>query len=108
MLASGHFSSKYALNACWVRACTHRYGDAHYNAATWRKVTVVEQIVSWGFNIIHSDVDVVRGRLLLCSFDSCWSGRSHVFNPLHGVHCLCMLGRSASKHVRSSRQLVVV
>jgi len=37
----------------------YKYGDVHYNAATWRKVTVVQQIVSWGFNVIHSDVDVV-------------------------------------------------
>ncbi len=39
-----------------------RYGSTHYNAATWRKVTVVDQIVSWGFNVLHSDVDVVGGR----------------------------------------------
>ena len=36
-----------------------RYGDDHYRAATWRKVTVVEKIVDWGFNVMHSDVDVV-------------------------------------------------
>ncbi len=42
-----------------VCVALHRYGDAHYNAATWRKVSVVAQIVSWGFNVIHSDVDVV-------------------------------------------------
>ncbi|PNW83849.1 hypothetical protein CHLRE_04g217949v5 [Chlamydomonas reinhardtii] len=35
------------------------YGDSHYNAATWRKVVVVSRIVHWGFNVIHSDVDVV-------------------------------------------------
>ncbi|KAJ9511474.1 hypothetical protein QJQ45_029860 [Haematococcus lacustris] len=36
-----------------------RYGSEHYVAATWRKVTVVQQIVGWGFNVLHSDVDVV-------------------------------------------------
>jgi hypothetical protein len=38
-----------------------RYGDQSYNAATWRKVVVVSQIVGWGFNVLHSDVDVVSG-----------------------------------------------
>jgi hypothetical protein len=42
----------------------NRYGSSHYNAATWRKVVVVEQIVSWGFNVLHSDVDVVGVRLV--------------------------------------------
>ncbi|KAG2422501.1 hypothetical protein HXX76_015970 [Chlamydomonas incerta] len=37
----------------------YKYGDSHYNAATWRKVVVVSRIVHWGFNVIHSDVDVV-------------------------------------------------
>ncbi|GFR46128.1 hypothetical protein Agub_g7646 [Astrephomene gubernaculifera] len=37
----------------------YRYGDSHYNAATWRKVVVVSRMVHWGFNVIHSDVDVV-------------------------------------------------
>lgn len=37
----------------------YKYGDDHYRAATWRKVTVVEKIVDWGFNVLHSDVDVV-------------------------------------------------
>ncbi|KAG2487324.1 hypothetical protein HYH03_014041 [Edaphochlamys debaryana] len=37
----------------------YKYGDSHYNAATWRKVQVVSRIVHWGFNVIHSDVDVV-------------------------------------------------
>ncbi|GLC65037.1 hypothetical protein PLESTF_000239600 [Pleodorina starrii] len=37
----------------------YKYGDQHYNAATWRKVVVVSRIVHWGFNVIHSDVDVV-------------------------------------------------
>lgn len=36
-----------------------RYNSDHYRAATWRKVTVVERIVDWGFNVLHSDVDVV-------------------------------------------------
>ncbi|GFH17220.1 EF-hand domain-containing protein [Haematococcus lacustris] len=37
----------------------YKYGSEHYVAATWRKVTVVQQIVGWGFNVLHSDVDVV-------------------------------------------------
>ncbi|GIL87771.1 hypothetical protein Vretimale_13060 [Volvox reticuliferus] len=37
----------------------YKYGDLHYNAATWRKVVVVSRMVHWGFNVIHSDVDVV-------------------------------------------------
>ncbi|KAG2433971.1 hypothetical protein HYH02_012433 [Chlamydomonas schloesseri] len=37
----------------------YKYGDSHYNAATWRKVVVVSRLVHWGFNVIHSDVDVV-------------------------------------------------
>ncbi len=41
------------------RTALRRYGDDHYRAATWRKVTVVEKIVDWGFNVMHSDVDVV-------------------------------------------------
>ena len=45
----------------------YRYGSDHYRAATWRKVTVVEKIVDWGFNVLHSDVDVVWFR---------WGGRS--------------------------------
>ena len=35
----------------------YKYGDDHYRAATWRKVVVVSQIVGWGFNVLHSDVD---------------------------------------------------
>ncbi|GIL65415.1 hypothetical protein Vafri_19165 [Volvox africanus] len=37
----------------------YKYGDLDYNAATWRKVVVVSRMVHWGFNVIHSDVDVV-------------------------------------------------
>ncbi|KAG1654663.1 hypothetical protein FOA52_003820 [Chlamydomonas sp. UWO 241] len=37
----------------------YKYGSDHYRQATWRKVTVVEKIVDWGFNVLHSDVDAV-------------------------------------------------
>lgn len=37
----------------------YKYGDEHYIEAVWRKVSVVERIVDWGFNVIMSDVDVV-------------------------------------------------
>eukprot|EP00198_Chlamydomonas_reinhardtii_P011930 XP_001701267.1 predicted protein [Chlamydomonas reinhardtii] len=46
----------------------YKYGDSHYNAATWRKVVVVSRIVHWGFNVIHSDVDVVWFRDPLAYF----------------------------------------
>lgn len=58
-----------------------RYGDLHYVAATWRKVAVVSRLVHWGFNVLHSDVDVVWFRCARAG----WGGPRS---------CYCVLSRT--------------
>jgi len=37
----------------------YKYGSSHYTAVTWRKVEAVRRLVEAGFNVLHSDLDVL-------------------------------------------------
>ncbi|GLI60714.1 hypothetical protein VaNZ11_002807 [Volvox africanus] len=56
----------------------YHWGSHHWSQTTWNKVHVVRMVYELGFNIIHSDADVVWFRDPLPFFLSLLSGPAHI------------------------------